>query len=78
MFHFNLLQRPIERETIDAWAKVLEDLAKVAILATPVVLYGDKDIWFKLGHLALLAAMSYIGFLLAKLLRKNRRYFEGE
>ena len=31
----NLLKRPIEVETLDTWAKILEDMAKVAILAIP-------------------------------------------
>ncbi|MGR3808590.1 hypothetical protein [Pasteurella testudinis] len=36
-----LLTRPIKKETSDSWAKNLEDLAKVALLAIPIVLLGS-------------------------------------
>lgn len=39
---FNLLKRPTEPETLDAWAKILEDIAKVAILALPVIIYQRR------------------------------------
>ena len=48
----NLLKRPIEVET--AWAKMLEDMAKVAILAIPVVVFGQNSSNFKIaGSIAL-------------------------
>ncbi|NBI42746.1 hypothetical protein GVX76_04460 [[Haemophilus] felis] len=35
----NIFKRPIETETLNAWAKWLEDLAKICIVALPIVIY---------------------------------------
>ncbi|SMB81563.1 hypothetical protein SAMN05660772_01893 [Pasteurella testudinis DSM 23072] len=65
-----LLKRPIKKETSDSWAKNLEDLAKVALLAIPVVLYGQYSWWFKGINLVLLAFAAYGILLCSKELRK--------
>ncbi|UXN36255.1 hypothetical protein N8E87_08695 [Avibacterium paragallinarum] len=39
----NLPKRPIDTDTLDAWAKMLEDIAKAALLA--------GNIWSKSGLL---------------------------
>ena len=43
----NLSKKPIEKETLDDWAKLSVDVAKVAILAIPVILYGKDPIYLK-------------------------------
>ncbi|MGV6989612.1 hypothetical protein ACWA5Z_12110 [Testudinibacter sp. P80/BLE/0925] len=65
-----LLKRPIKKETSDSWAKNLEDLAKVALLAIPVVLYGQYSWWFKSINLVLLSFATYGILLCGKELRK--------
>jgi len=40
---YNLFRKPIEKTSFESWAKVSDDIAKVAILACPVILYG-KDL----------------------------------
>ena len=44
----NLFTRPIEKETLENWAKLAGDIGKVAILAIPVLLYGKDPIFLKL------------------------------
>lgn len=40
---FNLFRRPIKKETLDAWAKALEDLAKLAVVGAVALVYSpDK------------------------------------
>lgn len=41
---FNLIMRPIEPETLEDWKKISIDIAKVAILAIPVIFYGKVKI----------------------------------
>lgn len=44
----NLFKRPIEVETLEAWAKMVEDIANVVILAVPVIIFGQNGILFKI------------------------------
>ncbi|OOR99263.1 hypothetical protein B0187_05765 [Haemophilus paracuniculus] len=75
---WNLLSLPNTIETIEAWAKILEDIAKVAVLAIPVVLYGDKTLLVKCGNSFLLLCVVYACLIIAKLLRNNKTQFIGE
>ncbi|MBE2897751.1 hypothetical protein KRX11_02095 [Pasteurellaceae bacterium TAE3-ERU1] len=64
-----LFKRPIEKETLDAWAKMSDDIAKVAILAVPVVILGENAILNKgLNAVMLLMAI----FLFMNIARKLR------
>lgn len=38
----NLFKRPIEPEIKEDWSKLTLDIAKVALLAIPVVVYGNS------------------------------------
>ncbi|TNG91244.1 hypothetical protein FHQ28_12565 [Pasteurellaceae bacterium USgator11] len=67
-----LLKRPIKKETSDSWARNLEDLAKVALLAMPVVLYGQYSWGFKIFNSVILVLFSYFILLGAKELRKHQ------
>ncbi len=39
---FNLFRSPIEKSSLSAWSKLTDDIAKVAILAMPVILSWRK------------------------------------
>lgn len=66
---FNLFKRPIAKSNFEAWAKISDDIAKVAILAIPVMLYGKDPIYIKLLNTALLATASYLFLLGGRLFR---------
>ncbi|MDU8924485.1 hypothetical protein RYD26_06110 [Pasteurellaceae bacterium LIM206] len=70
--NFNLFQRPIEKETLDSWAKWLEDIAKVAIIAVPVVFFGNYFLWVKIVNILLLLFCGYSFMLAGKLIRKYK------
>lgn len=69
----NLFKRPIETETLDSWCKIADDIAKVAILAIPVMLYGNEIISLKVINSLLLLAGAYSSLLISRHLRKNKR-----
>ncbi|QIW16044.1 hypothetical protein A4G20_06705 [Pasteurellaceae bacterium RH1A] len=39
---WNILKKPIEKSSLEAWAKIADDIIKVAILALPVILYNEQ------------------------------------
>ncbi|MFQ1049063.1 hypothetical protein ACIRXL_03040 [Avibacterium paragallinarum] len=57
----NLFKKPIEIETLDDWAKIATDITKVAILAFPVILYGNDPIYLKIINTVLLVFAVYFG-----------------
>lgn len=71
---FNLLKRPIETETLDAWAKILEDIAKVALLALPVVIFGQNGFSFKVASSIALLLISYFALIGGKQIRKHKAF----
>lgn len=75
---FNLLKRPIESETLDAWAKILEDIAKVAILAIPVVIFGQNGVFFKSASTIALLMAAYFALIGGKQIRKHKVYLSQE
>ncbi|MDP8079172.1 hypothetical protein [Phocoenobacter skyensis] len=72
----NLFSRPISEDTIEAWAKILEDLAKIAFIAMPAVLYGEYTFIFKGANMTMLALVGYIFLLEAKILRNNKSKYQ--
>ncbi len=75
----NLWHRPIERATLEAWARCAEDVAKVALLALPIVLYGGYPLGVKALNMGLLVLIAYLGLLFGKHLRQHQDYFmKGE
>ncbi len=74
----NLFSRPISENTIEAWAKILEDLAKLAFIAMPAVLYGEYTFIFKGANIVLLVLMSYLFLVGAKLLRNSKFKYQKE
>ena len=43
----NLFKLPIEKSSLEVWSKLSDDVAKVAILAMPVILYGEQPLFLK-------------------------------
>lgn len=68
----NAFKKPFEKETLDAWAKMADDVAKVAFLAIPVVLYGKESVLFKGIHATLLFVGAYLMILSGRLVRKYK------
>lgn len=56
----NIFKKPYEKGTWEAWAKMCDDIAKVAFLAIPVMIYGSDPMVLKMLNIALLALGSYI------------------
>lgn len=75
---FNLLKRPIETETLDAWAKILEDIAKVSILALPVVIFGQSGVFFKIASSVALMYVAYFALIGGKQIRKHKTFLSSE
>lgn len=62
----NIFKAPIDKETLDDWAKIALDCAKVSILAIPVLLYGNETAFNKLYYSVLLAISAYCLLFIAK------------
>lgn len=70
---WNLFKRPIERTSFESWAKMADDIAKVAILAVPAIFYANDVINVKLANIILLSVAIYL-FLIGG--RSFRQKFE--
>lgn len=68
---WNLFSFPTKKETIDSWAKMLEDFTKVSILAIPVIFFGKENIQFKVISIGVLLFIAYYALISAKALREN-------
>lgn len=55
---FRLFKPPFEISTLEAWSKMSDDIAKVAILAVPVMLYSDNSLGFRIFNIALLSVVA--------------------
>lgn len=67
----NLFKKPIKKSSFEAWAKMMDDIAKVAILAIPVILYGEYPILMKFIHSISLLMMAYVFLASARLFRET-------
>lgn len=67
----NLLKQPMEPTTFEAWAKMTDDIAKVAILAVPVMLYNNDPVILKVWNLLLLILGSYLFLCGGKFFRRK-------
>ncbi len=68
---WNLFKKPIEKSSFEAWAKMSDDIAKVAILAVPVIIFGKYTIAFKILNFILLVIAIYL-FLIGGRLFRNK------
>ncbi|HGO5855917.1 TPA: hypothetical protein ACK3JJ_000528 [Mannheimia haemolytica] len=67
----NLFKKPIKESSFEAWAKLMDDVAKVAILAIPVILYGEYSLLMKFVHLATLFTVIYSFLTTARAFRET-------
>lgn len=67
----NLFKKPIKKSSFEAWAKLMDDIAKVAILAIPVILYGEYPILMKFIHSTTLFLVIYFLLATARLFRET-------
>lgn len=65
----NLFKRPFEKDTLDDWGKLSIDIAKVAILGMPVVLYGESDFLIKIVNVLSLAGGTYSSLVVGRKFR---------
>ncbi|WP_131975599.1 hypothetical protein [Cricetibacter osteomyelitidis] len=66
-----LFSPPIKKETAESWAKILDDIAKVALLAVPVIIYGETGVVHKLTSMVLLILVIYYALMLSKIIRNK-------
>lgn len=67
---FNLFKLPIERTSLEAWAKLSDDVAKVAILAMPVILYGEQVAFLKGLNIGSLLVIAYFCLAVGRIFRQ--------
>jgi hypothetical protein len=71
----NLFKLPIEKSSLEAWSKLSDDVAKVAILAMPVILYGEQSLFLKGLNISFLLIIAYVCLVMG---RKFRQLVEGK
>lgn len=67
---FNLFRSPVEKSSLSAWSKLTDDIAKVAILAMPVILYSEHSLAFKGMNIAFLLIITYVFLAMGREFRK--------
>lgn len=67
----NLFKRPVETATFEAWSKMCDDVAKVSVMALPVVFYGPKTIYFKTFNILFLLGVIYLFLAGGRYFRNN-------
>lgn len=71
----NLFKLPIEESSLEAWSKLSDDVAKVAILAMPVILYGEQSLFLKGLNISFLLIIAYVCLVMG---RKFCQLVEGK
>lgn len=56
---FNLFKKTVEKSSYESWAKMCDDVAKVAALAAPVIIYGNSMLAMKITNVILLILTAY-------------------
>lgn len=77
---FNLFKRPIHKNTIESWAKNLDDLAKIGVVGIAALLYSpEKGIHFDNAATAIyLLFLVYTCLSFAKALRDDEQYLSSK
>lgn len=68
---WNLFKSPIEKSSYESWSKLSDDIAKVAILAVPVILYGNDDASTKAFNISMLSLFTYFFLSCGRQLRRK-------
>lgn len=66
----NLFKLPIEKSSLEVWSKLSDDVAKVAILAMPVILYGEKVFLLKVLNIGSLLVVTYFCLAVGRIFRQ--------
>lgn len=66
----NLFKLPIEKSSLEAWSKLSDDVAKVAILAMPVILYGEQSLFLKGLNISFLLIIAYACLVMGRKFRQ--------
>lgn len=75
---FNIFKPPFEIETLNSWANLSDEIAKVSLLAMPVVLYAQNGIGWKLLNLLFLTIAVYLSLLFGRIFRKMKIHLQKE
>lgn len=75
---FKPFKRPINMESLNSWAKNLDEIARIAILASPVVVYSPYEIGLKVLNMMFLVLFSYFCVYLADFIRRNKTLFSSD
>ncbi|OOF48737.1 hypothetical protein BKK54_10270 [Rodentibacter genomosp. 1] len=67
---FNLFRSTIEKSSLSAWSKLTDDIAKVVILAMPVILCDENSLSFKGVNIAFLLIITYFCLVMGRELRR--------
>lgn len=66
----NIFKAPFDNDTLDDWAKMSIDIAKVAILAIPVILFNNEPILLKVIKTVFLVVGAYSGLIVHRQLKR--------
>lgn len=66
----NIFDQPVEKETLEEWAKMMLDIAKVAILAIPAIIYKENSLAMKVFSGTALIFVSYVSLIVHRRLPK--------
>ncbi|WP_245872508.1 hypothetical protein [Avibacterium endocarditidis] len=72
------IQTPDRSRNLRSLGKMVEDIAKVAILAVPVIIFGQNGILFKIMSSLTLMFVIYATLVAGKLLRKHKSQLSKE
>lgn len=68
---FRLFKPPFEISTLEAWSKMSDDIAKVAILAIPVMVYSDYSFGFRMFNIIVLSIITLVFLTIGRGLRQG-------
>lgn len=69
---FFLFKRPVEESTLNDWASITSDIAKVAAIAIPSVFFTELPLYLKVINAFALFLTSYVTLSLTRALRLSK------
>lgn len=73
-----LFKPPFEVSTLEAWSKMSDDIAKVAILAIPVMLYSNYTLGFRIFNIIMLIVIILTFLTMGRFLRQEVARYQKE
>lgn len=71
MIAWNVFKRPIKKNNLEAWSKLLDDTIKAALIALPATIYSELQVEIKLVSLTFLLLWIYISTVLTTTIRNG-------